>query len=110
MLVSTINILRILLEDLEVHLTACMDMVAMPWYLNEKFKVCRLACETLIEGMIKYADCLKQQRERTAKVHSYEKHVRSITDSWSIKASLSKSKEVKPQYSAMKERLDQINF
>ncbi|CAG2219397.1 PIP5K [Mytilus edulis] len=100
----------ILLEDLEVHLTACMDMVAMPWYLNEKFKVFRLACETLIEGMIKYSDFLKQQRERTAKVHSYEKPVRSITDSWSIKASLSKSKEVKPQYSAMKERLDQLNF
>lgn len=85
-------------------------MVAMPWFLNEKFKEFRRVCENLIEGLRKYAEFLKQQKERSARNHALENPVRSITDSWSIKVSLSKSKDVKPQYSALNEALGRYDL
>lgn len=44
-----------MLEDLQVHIAHMVDMVAMPWFRNEKFKDFKREIEELIEGFSKYA-------------------------------------------------------
>lgn len=99
-----------MLEDLQVHIAHMVDMVAMPWFRNEKFKDFKREIEELIEGFSKYASFLKEQRNRTAKVHASEKPVRSLTDSWTIHVDEGDPNDIKEEYADLKLALDLVDM
>jgi hypothetical protein len=97
--------------DLGVHVGTLADTVMMPWFLNDKFKVFRLACEQLIDGLQKYLSHLQQQQKRTAAAHAATEPVRSISDSWTMRVIEGNITEAtQPSYRVLQSDLEPLDM
>jgi hypothetical protein len=79
-------------------------MLSSPYFLSKKGAEFGKFCSVLVDGMKKYLDFLQEQNQRSKLNNSAEEPVRSISDSWSMRA-IPVSDKLEPSYAPLHEAL-----
>ncbi|KAK3107727.1 hypothetical protein FSP39_020885 [Pinctada imbricata] len=71
-------------SELSQHVGELSNMLMLPWFGLQQFRLFQADVKKFLDGLKKYLDFLEQQQMRTDRQHKSTEPVRSVNDNWSV--------------------------